>query len=91
VGIGVCNMDDHGRFVLAKTPILEVDTDEALGFLTDLNWVYHSQLDTMDFELDFNVWWVLFTIVGLTSQFSMTLFQIVGVFYRKSHVFKILS
>lgn len=25
---------------------------EALGFLTDLNWVYHSQLDKMDFELD---------------------------------------
>jgi len=56
VGIGVCNWDDHGRFVLAKTKwyshILEVDTGEALGFLTDLNWVYHSQLNKMDFELD---------------------------------------
>ncbi|GAU39132.1 hypothetical protein TSUD_23110 [Trifolium subterraneum] len=56
VGIGVCIRDDQGQFVLAKTkwysPILDVDTGEALGLLSALKWVKDLHLNNVVFELD---------------------------------------
>ncbi|GAU38731.1 hypothetical protein TSUD_208420 [Trifolium subterraneum] len=56
VGIGVCIRDDQGQFVLAKTewysPILDVDTGEALGLLSALKWVKDLHLNSVVFELD---------------------------------------
>lgn len=56
VGIGICIRDDEGVFVLARTdwfsPMLDVDTDEALGFLRAMEWVRDLQLWNMDFEVD---------------------------------------
>ncbi|GAU17355.1 hypothetical protein TSUD_232310 [Trifolium subterraneum] len=56
VGIGVCIRDDQGQFVLAKTewysPILDVDTGEALGLLSALKWVKDLHLNSVLFELD---------------------------------------
>jgi ribonuclease HI len=56
VGIGVCIRDDQGQFVLAKTewhsPILDVDTGEALGLLSAMKWMRDLHLNNVVFELD---------------------------------------
>ena len=50
------NVDDEGRYVLAKTewmtPLLDVDLGEALGLLSAMYWVRDLQLGIVDFELD---------------------------------------
>ncbi|XP_045822258.1 uncharacterized protein LOC123915155 [Trifolium pratense] len=54
--IGICIRDDQGSFVLAKTewfsPILDINTEEAVGLLHALKWVQELQLENVDFELD---------------------------------------
>jgi ribonuclease HI len=56
VGIGICIRDMNGAFVLARTdcfsPIIDVDTGEALGLLQAMEWVRDLHLVNMDFEVD---------------------------------------
>ncbi|AET02267.1 hypothetical protein MTR_8g038340 [Medicago truncatula] len=56
VGLRLCIRDDEGRFVLVKTewltPLLYVDSEEALGLLSTLHWVRDMRFSIVDFELD---------------------------------------
>lgn len=56
LGIGICIKDANGAFVLARadwfSPIIDVDTKEALGLLQAMEWVRDLQLVNMDFEVD---------------------------------------
>ncbi|PNY01747.1 cytochrome p450, partial [Trifolium pratense] len=56
IGISICIRDDQGSFVLAKnewfSPILDVNTGEAIDLLHALKWVQELQLENVDFELD---------------------------------------
>jgi ribonuclease HI len=56
VGIGICIRDANGAFVLARidwfSPIIDVDTGEALGLLQAMEWVKDLRLVNMDFEVD---------------------------------------
>jgi len=52
----VCIRDDTCTFVLEKTewftPVCEVYVDEALGFLSALEWVHQLHFGSINFELD---------------------------------------
>ncbi|PNX88832.1 cytochrome p450, partial [Trifolium pratense] len=56
IGIGMCIRDDQGRFVLAKTirksPIYNVDIDEAVGVLHAIRQIQELQLGNVDFVMD---------------------------------------
>jgi len=56
VGTCIFIRDANGAFVLARTdwfsPIIDVDTGEALGLLQTMEWVKDLQLVNMDFEVD---------------------------------------
>ena len=56
VGISICIRDANEAFVLARmdwfSPIIDVDTWEALGLLQAMEWVRDLQLVNMDFEVD---------------------------------------
>jgi len=78
VGVGICIRDEHMAFVLARmecfTPMLEVDTGDALGLLTAMQWVKDLQLYNMDFEVDSKM--VVDSIYGKqlgVSNFSVTI------------------